>query len=483
MKQIIKNISLGGFVLMTSIVLQAQEVSFETKTSLSGNNTFKASKEGILAFADFDSDGDQDIIASEYNGATSAIHQYKNDGKGNFIPIGNVPFAGISRGAIAIADVDQDQDQDILITGLSNHKQIAQLYINQGNGTFDPATNNPFTGVDYSTVTFADIDNDQDQDVLITGLNEDFKSISEIYKNDGIGNYTKVSHSLTGVSMGAVEFADVDNDQDLDLLITGLTTGFSNIASLYKNDGSGNFEITKSSFVGVHSSSLEFADVDNDKDLDVLIAGLNSEKNNKTILYLNDGRGTFKKIKKLELLGIRNGDVAFADIDNDNDLDIYLSGLSNSQKQASALYINQGFCNFEAVPDIPFTPVSGGNIAFADVDNDQDLDIMINGKNDTSTGVTQLYKNQTLSSNKETINNSNGLLIFYQITPKSIVLASQTTITGAYTIFDITGKKLTTGTMSDQKHVEINFDAPKGIYILEVTDSNQQNSSFKFLKH
>ncbi|MEM7374581.1 MAG: T9SS type A sorting domain-containing protein [Bacteroidota bacterium] len=55
-----------------------------------------------------------------------------------------------------------------------------------GGGTFTEMTGTPFEGVEASSIAFADVDGDNDQDVLITGQNSSFARISKLYTNDGM---------------------------------------------------------------------------------------------------------------------------------------------------------------------------------------------------------------------------------------------------------------------------------------------------------
>lgn len=94
-------------------------------------------------------------------------------------------FAGVSNGAVAFADVDNDGDQDVLITGLDEDTgaPTAKLYLNDGTGSYTLVENTPFTAVYFSTVAFADVDGDSD--VLLTGTNNDSEGIAKLYTNDG----------------------------------------------------------------------------------------------------------------------------------------------------------------------------------------------------------------------------------------------------------------------------------------------------------
>jgi hypothetical protein len=82
----------------------------------------------------------------------------------------NAPFENVRASSIAFADVDRDNDQDALIIGANKSGgRIAKLYINDGTGGFTEMTDNTFEGVTDGSIAFADVDGDNDQDLLITG--------------------------------------------------------------------------------------------------------------------------------------------------------------------------------------------------------------------------------------------------------------------------------------------------------------------------
>ena len=74
-------------------------------------------------------------------------------------------------------------------------------------------------GVAYSSVAFGDIDCDQDMDLLLSGVTSDNKVITKLYRNNGSGIFTELLDSpLINVFSGSVAFADIDGDNDPDFL-------------------------------------------------------------------------------------------------------------------------------------------------------------------------------------------------------------------------------------------------------------------------
>lgn len=410
------------------------------------NTPFTEVQDAAIAFSDIDGDQDQDVLITGYTGVDDVTALYANDGQGGFVRVDDTPFANVSLGSIAFADVDKDQDQDVLITGIGIDGFAAELYINNGNGSFSQADGTSFKGVVESSVAFADVDGDSDQDVLMTGWSDDYAVVSDLYLNDGKGNFDQVkktpfvevgyssvaiadvdgdsdqdvliaglydSNSITtlytndgtagftqventpfvGVVEGSVAFSDIDGDKDQDVLVTGSKFGsLIDVATLYTNDGTGSFiPVQNTPFTKVAYSSVAFADIDGDNDKDVLVTG-SSQGTYITRLYTNNGKGVFSEVSNTPFTKVRMGSVAFADVDGDSDQDVLISGQTYSELPATILYINDGKGIFSKTPNAPFAQIYNSSMAFADVDTDGDQDVLIAGQT-ASGAITQLYLN------------------------------------------------------------------------------------------
>ncbi|MCT4664821.1 MAG: VCBS repeat-containing protein [Flavobacteriales bacterium] len=360
------------------------------------NNTpFTGVFNGSISFADIDGDNDQDVLITgrlDYSNAERISELYSNNGSGEFSKVSNTPFTVVTQSSVSFADIDGDNDQDILITGWSIIGRISELYTNGGNGVFVKVSNKSFTGVNGSSVSFADIDGDNDQDVLITGSSNG-ERISELYTNDGNGVFAKVNNTpFTGVSSGSVSFADIDGDYDQDVLITGYNSNNQGISEFYTNDGNGVFTKSDSTtFTDVYIGSVSFTDIDGDNDQDVLITGYNSNNQGISELYTNDGNGVFTKVNNTPFTGVSSGSVSFADIDGDDDPDVLITGYSQAGL-ISELYTNNGNGVFTKSESTPFTDVSGGSVSFADIDGDNDQDVLITGYSNGGP-ISELYEN------------------------------------------------------------------------------------------
>ena len=197
--------------------------------------------------------------------------------------------------------------------------------------------------------------------------------------------FTDISAPLVGVAWSSVAWGDYDNDGDLDIFLSGLDGSSNFVAKIYRND-SGNFVDTNAPLVGVYESSAAWGDYDNDGDLDILLTG-RTNSDYFSIIYRNDG-GKFVHSPIL-LAGVARSSVAWGDYDNDGDLDILLTG-EGTKGFTSKVYRNDegNFVDIAA----PLTGVYHSSVAWGDYDNDADLDILLTGGS-AANAVAKVYRN------------------------------------------------------------------------------------------
>jgi predicted nucleotidyltransferase len=354
---------------------------------------------GSIAFADVDGDNDIDVlITGIVDPNPNLIHSklYTNDGNGVFSEVMGTPFEGARYGSVTFVDIDGDNDVDVFITGFSGtYQNVTKLYTNDGSGVFSDVTGTSFSPIKIRIAAFSDIDGDNDQDVLITGEDNFGQNITKLYTNDGSGIFSAViGTSFENINNSSIAFADVDGDNDEDVLITGENNSLQTISKLYTNNGSGVFsEVTGTPFEGVTQGAIAFADIDNDNDQDVFITGINDSYNETAKLYKNDGTGIFTNVAGTPFEPVFLSSVAFEDVDGDNDEDILLTGRNFGSIAVAKLYKNDGNGVFSEVTGMPFSGVEGGSIAFADIDGDSDKDVLILGVNTVNQASAKLYEN------------------------------------------------------------------------------------------
>ena len=114
------------------------------------------------------------------------------------------------------------------------------LYINDGTGNFTLLLNNEFSDVSLGEVSLRDLDNDGDLDAFLIGTGEGGLAnnaiVGNVYENLGNNNFV-VSDSLIGGYFSSHAIADIDGDKDLDLVLGGTTLGTPTRATwLYTNE-------------------------------------------------------------------------------------------------------------------------------------------------------------------------------------------------------------------------------------------------------
>src|SRR5688572_28041359 len=192
---------------------------------------------------------------------------------------------------------------------------------------------------------WADLDNDGDLDFLAgrqaTG--------TVFFRNDGNGSFTPVLTSLPPVEISSLAWGDYDGDGDGDLMFSGLL-GSTYLCRLYRNEGGMAFVEAPAAFPGVALGTLAWADYDNDGDLDILISGVtNANYDSITRLFRNDGGNVFTDVNA-GLPGQNGGGAAWGDYDNVGRLDLLLSGLTNGLSDSAFAII------FRNHPDGRFLP-------------------------------------------------------------------------------------------------------------------------------
>ena len=351
-----------------------------------------------LAWGDYDNDGDLDILLMGWTGSSRTARVYRNDGAGIFTDIG-APLVGVDEGSATWADFDNDGDLDILLTGfvgppVASPPKATKLYRNDA-GAFVEVASTGLPDVAYSSAAWGDFDNDGDLDVAITGWQAAGSYVASAYRNDGGGTFTAVTAGLTPVLYGSVAWGDFDNDGDLDVLLTGDTGLSSSVTKIYRNDGNATFTDIGAGLAGVKNSSVAWGDADNDGDLDILLTGRQPSFPSDLLLlwlYTNVGGTTFPGSG---VGGTEYGSLSWADYDNDGDLDFLLTGSTTISLDAR-LYRNDGatFVNSGA----GLTGVARSSAAWGDYDSDGDLDLLVSGYRN-GVDSTFLYRNNSTTAN------------------------------------------------------------------------------------
>jgi hypothetical protein len=438
----------GGPIEFLDVTTQAG-IHFKHNTGAFGKKYLPETMGSGVCFLDYDNDGWQDIFFvnsmdwPEHKTGKSFPALYHNNHDGTFTDVTREAGLALETYGLgcAVGDYDNDGFEDLYLTTVgSNH-----LFHNLGNGKFADVTAKAGVaspGFSASAVWF-DYDNDGKLDLFVThyiewsiekdqycSLDNKNKSYctpqtykgesSHLYHNKGNGVFEDVTKKAgladpTSKALG-VALLDYDNDGWIDLFVSNDTEP----NKLYHNNHDGTFTDVGVT-VGVAFSEsgrvragmgVDAADFDNSGFPSLLIGNFTNES---TSLYRNDGSGLFvdeslkSNIGQMTTQSLTFG-CFFMDYDLDGLLDIVAANghvsddiavvqPSVKYAQPMGIYRNLGNRKFEDASNklgrAIQKPVVGRGIAYADFDNDGDLDLAIAANN----GPARLLRNQNANQN------------------------------------------------------------------------------------
>lgn len=355
--------------------------------------------------------------------------------------------AGLSEGMrrVAWGDYDSDGDQDLLVSG-------KKLFRNDGDGTFSDVTDQAGIGdVNANGGVWADFDNDGNLDFYATVNNylpscqdasdcvwctvqtnpdgtrecgqyhqdhtcpdgrcmppSGSRDHDRLFQNNGDGTFSDVSDAAGRpydfLPTEAAAWADYDNDGFVDLFVANYETpgkwaegvlSIGNLDYLWRNNGDGTFsDVSEEAGLRVFPEQCgrgaAWADYDDDGDIDLYVANYRLDFN---FLWQNQSDGTFENVSGEtgtageSISGSFGHSIGagWADADNDEDWDLFVANLAHPRfiefSDKSMLYVSSG------PPDFVFSDVretSGiaysethSDPAWADYDNDGLVDLFI----------------------------------------------------------------------------------------------------------
>ena len=359
-----------------------------------------------VGWADYNNDGYPDMYVS--NGAQGFKQHnllFMNNGDGIFTQItsGEIVTYEVISGGCSWGDFDNDGDLDIYIT--TNRDNFFDpiynyLFENNGDGTFTKNTTaGPPVDDGETSVScgWGDYNNDSHIDLFVTnGWMGNEKN--SLYSNSGDSTFTKITNidlvsDDNATPIAGFGWADYDNDGDLDVYVAG---GNSPNNFLWRNNGNGDF--TKLDIFGAgQCEACSWGDYDNDDDLDIFITnyGDSQTEPEPNWLYRNDGNDVFTKITLGEIAtdsSFSRGS-AWGDIDNDGDLDLFVSNDGPPNEYKNFLYLNDGNGNLTKITSVVNDSTYAYGAAFADYNKDGFLDLFV-----CRSGCNYLFKNNELEN-------------------------------------------------------------------------------------
>ncbi|MEZ4827503.1 MAG: FG-GAP-like repeat-containing protein [Bacteroidia bacterium] len=438
--------------------------------------TFPGLHTGDIACTDFNGDGFVDIAIQGLSGNTPVTALYKNNGDKTFTNV-SANLAGlvaVENGAISWADYDNDGDPDLILSGSnSSNVPLTQLFRNKGDETFEIILSG-IKNMEEGDVSWGDYDNDGWYDVLITGKeNTGSGRATEIYRNNQAGSFSLVtlaSDPLAGADNGSrAIFGDYNGDKKLDILLTGDLGSGNEALKIYRNDEStpnttpDSPENLTQEIVGsrlrlswdapaghdpllvngltynitMGLSKLAAEIVSPLSSLDSVTSGYRrvahtgnvSQVVEWDISNLEEGKTYYWSVQAVDQdmegsrfatfsvleftppafedqtptlfpgnppAAVSESAIVLGDYDGDGDLDILATGDLGGGLTSTALYKNNGGTTFAKDADASgdFAQVRLAGLAWGDYDNDGDLDLALSGQEASNNLVSLIYENQ-----------------------------------------------------------------------------------------
>ena len=229
-------------------------------------------------------------------------------------------------------------------------------------------------------IAFGDVNGDGVVDMVTANIETGNASV-----RFGIGDGTFAEQVLYDVEDRPIDvkLGHLDTDGHLDMIVVNswnLSSATFATISILLNNGDGTYAPQVSHIVGELAQAGAIGDLDGDGDLDIAIATINQINDclplSPMSLYtlLNQGDGSFSP-PVVHDASAGTGSVAMGDLDGDNDLDLVV-GQVGCSVPGFAVMFNNGNATF-AAPEPYRLGESGGKVALADVDSDDDLDLAV----------------------------------------------------------------------------------------------------------
>ncbi len=347
------------------------------------------------AWGDYDNDGRPDLfLAAEDPGEGELYHNL--GGSFERLTSSVIVTDIVRRSSAAWGDWDNDGNLDLYVTTASGNVDL--LYRNEGGGHFVKVDNVPHrqAGIGIAGV-WSDYDRDGFLDLIVANG-------SGVAPTTSFVLHGAADHSLSMITTSVVSslsrywqsatMSDYDGDGDPDLLLVQLVGP----TALFRND-LGNFAATESGGVGGDTPARgatigAWADFDNDGDLDLVVAGTGFSF---TLLYKNDGQGNLTRIEgdPIATQGGESAGAVWSDFNNDGWLDLLLPLRTGNH----LMYLGTADGGFVQVNDNSISQEQTGanGVAVADFDGDGDVDVLLCRW--PGTGAPMLFRNDTSGNN------------------------------------------------------------------------------------
>jgi hypothetical protein len=350
-----------------AVLLGRGDGSFVTSSVTSDD----ISGENFIA-ADFDEDGELDVITTINNSIAPSVRMFRGDGLGGFTDVpSDLALPGYFT-SLSTGDIDGDGHADLVTTDKWHDQTEApsvEVLRGHGDGTFEAAQSFPISDSGWSTV-FADLNGDGHLDVIVA-VGGNFLAATEldVLLGNGDGTLQPARAITPGRVVVSLAMADVDRDRHADIV-----AGTHGDALVFLGNGDGTFQAPLDTPVDplLAMMMVSTGDLDGDGNIDLVagnLDGLSPNLAGKVAVLRGNGDGTFASPTFYENPADEEF-VAMVDLDRDGHLDVLTTG--------GVIGVLRGLGDGTLARRVLFgTPPSGvGGVVTADIDHDGKLDVV-----------------------------------------------------------------------------------------------------------
>ncbi len=312
---------------------------------------------GTVDWADFDGDGQEDVVATgtsvvEVTTDQTELRPFSDvylSRSGSLQIERNTGLPGIFDSHVEVRDFDGDGAPDVLLSGNTGDGHASGLYWNTGAGTSFALADVDFGSMVVNDMAAADITGNGLPDILVTGADiETGAPLSRYFRNDGGRIFSEAPSPLNALYFASVDAHDLTGDGAAELIVTGGRPGpllFSGTLQVLQNDGSGTFSDGSALLrdfgaprPAVFRGSSAFGDLTGDGTTDLVIHGLNgllADDQNEIAVYAGTGGAALVRVS--DLSGILRGRIRIIDYDGNGRADVILMGERTGELIAQVL--------------------------------------------------------------------------------------------------------------------------------------------------
>ncbi len=371
-----------------------------------------------VAWGDYDSDGDQDLAIMGIGVQDGIVTRLYENVDGVFVDSNQPNLDPRYEGDLIWSDYDKDGSIDLIVSGLDTSDLPATTVYRNVDGILVPNSDLVLPDLFGSSLDSGDLDNDGDIDFVINGMAivdgvNVWKKYIYLREGESLVQEQDFNNQFgqEGVRNGTIKIADNEFDGDLDIFMIGESNSKIQNNTFIKPEVQNNWWWNNGYITDMDNSSAAFFGNY------IYYMGQTNQSNDALKVYkrsLLSGQED-----EMGIAGLINGSIALGDYNNDGAVDMVLTGENENAESVTKLYdgiatINPGYdpmsySGFVENSEIPLIGLRNSTAEWVDYDGDGDLDLFLTGTSDSGE-YTKLYRTDLLNKNNTPADAISGLV-------------------------------------------------------------------------